>query len=847
MEKTLSSSNINVDGFDLLSHPDRTLQRHLAGCDEVSKLQLSLKHIAPGQFFEPALLERMRHLLVYFHDFGKGTDFFAYKIIEAIQKALKEPQPDKKSWKEVADFALQMKPYLDHFEQHKRAETARLFWQNLRLGDHSRQGAYYVLSAFEHEDIMLRFILLKIILKHHGDLTNFWVDARQNKQIHLDQEGVAFLEKQFARHDFELYQKILDTQDLKVHREDWESIKNLVADNDLIGDAQLDFEDKKDIRYFFLQHFLFSLLLSADKGDVQLPKDVKKGKFVKENRLLPDWLIQKFKEKEFEGKSVSNLNEQREEAYHLVAKTCLENASQNFFSITLPTGMGKTFTAYNVAVILQNEYAKQTGGKKPRIVYCLPFTSIIDQNAAILENILAFGKTIDPNIKEDWLSKNHYLSSHNESYDEYEFAEQEPEYLAEGWEQEIIVTTFVQMLESIFTNKNRALRKFHNMTNAVFILDEVQNVPPKFYEAIELVFREMAAYFNTKFVFVTATQPFLFRDKNSILELTAGKTETYFRQLNRIKIDQSLLLSNGYKPMAVKDFWEILLADLTDNPEKSFLIICNTIAQSRWFFKELEHSFPDDTLIYLSSSLLPPVRRWKIRQIKKSPGRKIVVSTQVVEAGVDIDLDVVYRDFAPIDSINQSAGRCNRNAERGTGLVRLFNLGKHKHIYDKVLMSITEEVLKTFDSEILESQLFDLNNAYAESVRRKITDDHNVSQNLIQSMQRLELEMIEKNFQLIEEDHRHYNVFLPCCIGARNVWEKYHRIQEEFTNPYDRKRELKKIKPRLLQYITRFPKNKNYEPDDPKAFLVYESNWQKWYELDKGFRLDAKDDTSLIV
>ncbi len=582
------------------------------------------------------------------------------------------------------------------------------------------------------------------------------------------------------------------------------------------------------------------MLLSADKGDVQLPRDVDKAEYVKENRLLPDWLIHKFKEKVFGGGKANDLNDQREEAYQLVAKNCLENAEKNFFSITLPTGMGKTFIAYNVGVILQNEYTKQTGGKTPRIVYCLPFTSIIDQNAAILEDILAFGKAIDPRIKENWLSKNHYLSSHNESYDEREFLEQESEYLAEGWEQEIIVTTFVQMLESVFTNKNRALRKFHNMTNAVFILDEVQNVPPKYYEAIETVFREMATYFNTKFVFVTATQPFLFKDKSSVLELTAGKTETYFRQLDRIKLDQSLLQSNDYKPMEVEDFWEILLADLCDNPEKSFLIICNTVAQSRWFFKSLEQAVPEDTLIYLSSSLLPPVRRWKIRQIKKSAGRKIVVSTQVVEAGVDIDLDVVYRDFAPIDSINQSAGRCNRNAVRGTGTVRLFNLGKHKYIYDKVLMTITEEVLRTFEVEILEAQLFDLNNAYAVAVRKKITDDNNVSQKLIIAMQRLDLETIEKDFQLIEEDHRHYNIYLPCCLGARNIWEKYQQISAEITDPYERKRELKRLKPRLLQYITRFPKHKNYTPDDPKAFLIYETNWQKWYDLDKGFAIGCQ-------
>lgn len=838
MEKTLSS-------FELISHPDRTLAEHLQGCEEASRLQLSLKYIVPEQFFSQELLERMRHLLVYFHDFGKATDYFAYKIIEAIRKELKEEKPDKPYWHTVKYFAVRMKQYLDHFEQFKQADAAREIWKNQRLGDHSKQGAYFVLAAFEHEDTMLRFILLKIILKHHSNLSNFWVDKSGNKQIHLEEDGIAFLEKQLARHDFDLYQKILNTQRLSACREDWDAIKELVTNGDLIDDEQLAFEDKKDIRYFFLQHFLFSLLLSADKGDVKLPRGVDKSEFIKPNRLLPLWLIQKFKEHEFVGASGSELNEQREEAYQLVAQSCLAHADRHFFSITMPTGLGKTFTAYNAAVIFQNETTKQNGGKIPRIVYCLPFTSIIDQNAAILEEILAFGKTIDPEIQGNWLSKNHYLSNYNETYDERELVNQEPEYLADGWEHEIIVTTFVQLLESIFTNKNSALRKFHNMANAIFILDEVQSVPPRYYEAIETVFRQMAMYFNAKFVFVTATQPFLFKEKDAILELTAGKTEEYFRRLTRIKIDQSLLRANGYKKMDEVEFFEKLVADIEENPEKSFLIICNTIAQSRQFFKALETTFPESDLIYLSSSLLPPMRRWSIRRIKTSKKRKIVVSTQVVEAGVDIDLDVVYRDFAPIDSINQSAGRCNRNAQRGTGVVKLFNLGKHRHIYDSVLMTITQEVLQNFGDEILEGQLYDLNNDYAAAVRRKITDNNDTSQKLIIAMQRLQLETIEDTFQLIEEDRRHYNVFLPCCLAARNAWEKYLEIHE-INDPYERKTAMKKHKPRLLQYITRFPKKK-YEPDDPKAFLIYEPNWQKWYDLDKGFRIETKDDISFIV
>lgn len=837
--ETISSS------FELISHPDRTLAEHLQGCDEASQLQLSFKYINEEKFFSSELLEKMRKLLVYFHDFGKGTDYFASKIVEAIDRKLEESNAEEVDRNSVMVFAKRMQPYLDDFKKNKRVAIERARARNPRLADHAKLGAYYVLAAFSSEDSILPFILFKIILKHHGNLSNFWKDKNNNHQFFLEEDQLELLEKQLAKLDFDLYQKILANQGLHVSPNDWKKIKDLVTNYDFLTDEEIEFEDRRDIRYFFLQHFLFSLLLSADKGDVKLSKYVPKSDFIRSNGTLPLWLIDRFKLKILGNKVSSTLDSQREEAYNIISKSCDENSSQNFFSITLPTGMGKTFAAYNVAVILQNAFVQQTGGKKPRIIYCLPFTSIIDQNAAILEHILEFGKNIEPQIQVEWLAKNHYLSSANQKYYERELEDQEPEYLTDGWEHEIIVTTFVQMLESIFTNRNTALRKFHNMTNAIFILDEVQNVPPKYYEAIELVFREMAKYFNTKFVFVTATQPYLFKDKDSILELTNGKTERYFQQLDRIKLDQQLLRTNGYNSIDINDFVYILTEDISNNPNKSFLIICNTIAQSLWLFKAIEVSFPEASLIYLSSSLLPPVRRWNIRRIKNTKKRKIVISTQVVEAGVDIDLDVVYRDFAPIDSINQSAGRCNRNAQRGRGVVKLFNLGKHKSIYDPVLMGITKEVLETFGDEIMESQLFNLNHAYAAAVRRKITDDNNVSQKLIRAMETLQLEAIEDLFCLIEEDHRHYNVFIPCSLAAKKVWLDYCAIQE-ISDPYKRKTKMKHHQPLMLQYVTRFPKNK-YSPEEPGTFLVYETNWKKWYDLEKGFLFDNREDTSLIL
>lgn len=771
------------------------------------------------------LLEKMRHLLVYFHDFGKGS-FFQYKIIKATEEA--ENNSKFKNLPEIQG-------YIAFFNGSRREEFEKLLEEDERLGNHAKLGGYFVLSNFKSEDPILEFILLKIIRRHHGSLNNFFKDSSERLQILLTESEIEYLEKQIKYQDFELYQQILDSQNLSVHKNAWDEIKANLSSGRKLVKIQSALEKQNEIKYFFLQHLLFSLLLSADKGDMMIDRSEKEN-LIKENQLLSQDLISNYKQQKHKEDKPRALDLVREEAYQLVRKNALEHAHKGFFSITLPTGLGKTYGAYNTAIILQNAYHEQFR-VCPRIIYVLPFTSIIDQNEDILRDILV--KSGIENL-ETRLSKNHYLSTSNDKYDEEKLNRDEPDYLTEGWEHDIIVTTFVQFLEGIFTDQNRLLRKFHNMTNAIFILDEVQNIPPQYFEAIEVVFKKMNEYFGTKFVFVTATQPFLFENKSDIQELADPKK--YFKGLKRIILDQSLL--KKYDKIELDDFVSLLKSDIEENSEKSFLIICNTIKSSQKIFKSLSDEFGE--ILYLSSSILPNRRMEVIRQIKEQNGRQIVVSTQVVEAGVDIDLDIVYRDFAPLDSINQSAGRCNRNGEKGSGIVKLFNLDKAKYIYDKVLLSKTREILKEYPESILESQLYDLNKKYATAVRKGKAEANDESIYLIEAMQQLRTEDVANKFKLIEADYRNYNVFLPIDDNAQDIWQQYVSIIKETEDSFELKRKIKRIKPQLLQYVTRFPKNKFVPPANQKdRKIMYISNWQENYDLKTGFK--STDDQTFIL
>lgn len=826
MEQNTTSSS-----FDLLSHTDRTLKEHLDSCYEIGLSILEHKRVSEELISREALLGLFRQL-VYFHDFGKATDFFQYRIIEATKK-------------DNPRYAEKHKAYFQFFSNEKASHAKRALEESSMVGTHSQIGAYFQLNRYGRADRIEELILLKVIRKHHGDLTNFRTAANGSDEILLDGERLELLEKQLQYLNFELYEKVLPGGFI-ITRNDWPDIKTKYGDPLLGFDAESELEEKKTLRYFFLQHYLFSLLLSADKGDVMTGNK----SIIQPNYIFPNRIVSKYKIHVFGSELQKEIDIKREEAYQDIERNVTANSTYNFFSITLPTGMGKTFSAYNAAVQLQN-----LSNGRPRIVYCLPFTSVIDQNVKVLSNIFEHNEEDTSRI-----SKNHHLSDFNESYGQYELEDQEGEYLADGWEHDFIVTTFVQLTEGIFNNRNKRLRKFHNLTDSVIILDEVQNIPPKYYEAIETTFRKLAEYFGTKFIFVSATQPLLMPN-TKVLELTdpsLEKTEEYFRNLKRISLDQALLKDGIEEDI---NFWiRIFSSHIDKEPDKSFLFILNTIASSQEVFNALRaYQSNDCNVFYLSSSILPCFRKDIIKRIRSSDKRKIVVSTQVVEAGVDIDLDVVYRDFAPLDSINQSAGRCNRNGLRGKGIVKLFHSGKAKLIYDSTALDITIGVLEEFPDIIEESSLYDLNKRYFEQVKKRIQDQSEPSERIIRYMESLQLEDLAKEFRLIDKSYPTYNVFIPFSLSdvqhldnfefsdlsPKEVWVQYQQIFQDFENRFDRKQAIKKIRASIMQFVAKFPASKYIPPDDKKEnFIIYDEAWASYYSLETGFK---KLDSGTII
>lgn len=797
----------------LISHPHQSLATHLDHVDEVSGNALNRK-VLGKDFFTEVDVELLRKVLVYFHDFGKAMAFFQYRIIRAARYGNKSLEG-------------LIKEYVETFEARPDTPFLDENCEDPRYKSHSIMGAFLGPTALPGDvSDLLAAIVIEVIARHHGHLKNFELPKQRPSEGHANMLAV-----QWPITDVDGYESILTETGLSFEKDIALAQKRF--DEYFFDDLYDKLHYNKDLTPYFQTLFLFSLLLAGDKGDMML-RDRKLAGWVSH---LAKPLVDHYKTEMFgpPKAGATGINAKREEAYQRVVKNLYDNPDSGFYSISLPTGLGKTLTAYNAAVHLQSILREQNEKINPdctsRIIYCLPFTSVIDQNAEILEEILMENKC-DAGL----LAKHHYLSDWPTIKDSQEaepgiadsLEYSEREYLVEGWEYTLTVTTFVQFVETIFSNRNRTLRKFHNFANAIVVLDEVQNIPANYFGAVAAAMRILHQHMGTRFVFVTATQPFLMQ-ADEVVELTDptfAYTRKVFTEMNRIDLNVSLWKDG---PDDLESQIELFKRAVAEEDGKSFLFIFNYVKDSRLVFEALRNEALEGVIyLYLSSAILPILRKKIIARVKnrkKYSDRVVVVSTQLVEAGVDIDLDIVYRAFAPLDSINQSAGRCNRNAGDFRGSVRLFkNLKQAKKLYGEILVDLTEKVLNEAFGKVgmvlPESMFYLLNENYAGLVRSRIAEGHQDSENILKNMRQLKFEDVAASVKLIEKTYTTYGAFIDDPLNLPTVnyagealtsTQVYERMMAIFKNEnldrWGKKQALRLLRPALLQYVVQFPES----------------------------------------
>jgi len=392
----------------------------------------------------------------------------------------------------------------------------------------------------------------------------------------------------------------------------------------------------------FFVRMLFSCLVDADFLDteefMEPEKRISRSSFPRLDDLAPRFFkaLEEIDRKETE-KPINKLRRS-------VRRDC-ERASEQppgFFSLTVPTGGGKTLSSLDFAI----RHALRHG--LHRIIYVVPFTTIIEQNADVFRKYLG-----DDCVLE-----------HHSSVDP-EKETQAARLAAENWDAPLVVTTSVQFFESLFSNRPSRCRKLHRLAKSVIILDEAQTIPVDYLQPCLRALKELVNAYCSTIVLCTATQPAITKRADfdigldSVREI-AHQPERLYQALKRVEISKIGKQSDG-------DMRDRILR------ERQVLCITNTVRHARKLFEAIGLA---EGHFHLSARMCPAHRRRRLAQVKEALKNGSVcrlVSTQVVEAGVDIDFAVVYRALAGLDSIAQAAGRCNRNGDLpGMGQVYVF-------------------------------------------------------------------------------------------------------------------------------------------------------------------------------
>ncbi len=752
--------------MEIISHPGVPLIQHLravsSGCVQI----LSSRQIACG--IPTECLTMLGYIMGVTHDIAKATVNFQIYIKSEGKKVIRPKH-----------HAL-MSAFIAKEVTSSYLETD---WKDK-----------LPLHLFE----VLPFLVFTAVKRHHGNILKFISELTNNRTKDFD------LQKQinnFYRAEAEAILAELLAEKYLVF--DWDKFEKSITSQSYLTDFEdfgFDFEHQlqnldteQTIQIFYLHQLLFSALLHSDKADVILEK---------RHDALPEpdlAAVHIYRKSKGHDQPITDLNRLKHKAFVESLEGLDEcfDLQRHLYSVTLPTGLGKTITSLALAMrmrqLLKNPLA--------RIVIAIPFTSIIDQNFKVFQEILE-----DP-VSEVLLKHHHLADPEYKSDAEDEvLTDQESKFLIETWQSGLVITTFVQLLEGIFTNNKSKLLKFPNLTNAVVVLDEVQNIRHELWEPVRQVFQILGKHFNCYFIMMSATQPLIFEPEREIRELVPNYRE-YFRNplFNRTR-----LVNRTKTPISFDDFCLEIKNYHEANPQKSLLVILNTKDFTRKCFEKLTEEIPPDQadLYFLSTYLTPFERKRIIERIKKrhsgSDGKpNIIVSTQLIEAGVDLSVHTVFRVLAPLDSIIQAAGRANRYNELGEMSDVFIYLieGKMQQLSNKIYgPALLEKTLQVLDKvETVEEQDYlELIEAYFQKVRVRAD---NMESDLMKYLQELDFEKVGA-FEFIEEQ-RTESVFIQLNKDAKIIWEAYLEIVEnkKGLNSYDKKAAFAKIKGSFYDFV----------------------------------------------
>lgn len=611
--------------------------------------------------------ESAGRLIGLLHDFGK----YSREFQQYIQSATGLIEQDD----ELYVDAVLLKGKVDH-----STAGAQWIWKKLSSYGNAGQG-----------ELCGQILSLCIASHHSGLIDCLGIDDRSVFSDRMKKsDGKVHLAECELSADTEIMETIEQLADVDLVKEMFGGLRKF-----------FNFDCPTTADYFYLGFFtrcLFSCLIDADRLNSAEFEDPTRLEERLRNSGPVKWgvAIERL-EHHLAALPVRNhVDELRRE----ISDNCKENAlkAQGIYTLTVPTGGGKTYASLRYALHHANKHGLD------RIIYVIPYTSIIEQNAIVIRGALDGNEDITP-----WVLEHH-------SNLEPEYQTWQSKLVTENWDAPIVLTTMVQLLETLFSGGTKGVRRLHQLANSVLIFDEIQTLPVNCVHLFCNAMNFLSQHCSTTAVLCTATQPLLNElkrpDKGQldipIENELAGDFEEHFRKLRRVDV-RDVTKAGGWNAN------EITELAITEFREKSnCLVIVNTKSWAQDLYRRCADKVNPDSIFHLSTNQCPAHRKKLLDEIKTRLEDELPVlciSTQLIEAGVDVDFSTVIRFLAGLDSIAQAAGRCNRNGKlrgsdgelvRGevfvvnpdketTGLLTDMEVGKEKA--ERVLNETHEDML----------------------------------------------------------------------------------------------------------------------------------------------------------
>ncbi len=609
-----------------IAHKDHTLEQHLMGVADKAK-----------SFARKLNLSQQAELIGLLHDLGKYSAQFQSYIKSAIG-LINEDEDD------YVD-AQGLRGKIDH-----STAGAQLIWEEF-----SKQGEIGKIVAQ---------ILALCVASHHSGLidclsTDTSVPVRDNFTKRMTKtKAKTYLQEVKEKIDTDVNARFQSLVSDPALIQDVKENMRQIMQYDLMKGVDLNQNQITQFKIGLFVRFLFSCLIDADRIDTA---DAEKPHLAKKRQYgnYVEWavLIERLEKRLLEFANTEPIDKIR----YKIAECCREAAERkkSIFTLSVPTGGGKTLASLRFAL----HHAKQY--KMDRVIYVIPYTSIIDQNADVVRKILEPVGTLRGSI---------VLEHHSNLTPEQQGSREK--ILSENWDAPVVFTTMVQLLETLFGAGTRGARRMHQLANTVLIFDEIQTIPVNTVHLFCNAINFLVEHCDASVVLCTATQPLLNR-------VDTSKGALKFTQDNEIMPDVQQLFDdlkrveilNRRKPGGWKNEEVVELALHEVRESGSCLVIVNTKKSAQVLFSLLGKT-EGIRVFHLSTNLCPAHRKKvlaEIRTLLDDDSPLLCISTQLIEAGVDVDFGAVIRYTAGLDSIAQAAGRCNRNKRREVGRVHIVN------------------------------------------------------------------------------------------------------------------------------------------------------------------------------